>query len=96
MEKLKANESHPTFKKLERVIGLLDNIQLELEWIDGGVRVRDNALGVCFELVDKDDGFAMTSVPPMFEWKMIRDKIPNVNCKCRNCVPPANLDEAQI
>ncbi len=85
MLKLKANQSHPTAKKLERVIGLLENINLEFDWTDGVLKIRDTEFNVTFDLVDLDEGKPMGDMPPLFQYKLIRDKIPNRYCKCRHC-----------
>jgi len=85
--KLKANPSHPTYKKLERVIGLLDNAKLELEWVDGTLKIRDTEYCVTFDLVREDDNSPQSDLPPTFEYKLTREKIPNKYCKCRHCNP---------
>ena len=85
MLKLKANPSHPTYKKLERVIGLLENINLEFDWTDGVLKVRDTEYNVTFDLVELDEGKPMGDMPPLFQYKLVRDKLPNRYCKCRHC-----------
>lgn len=88
--RLKANSSHPTFKKVQRLIGLLENAQLELEWVDGCLKVRDVEYCVTFDLVREDeqcDGDPINDLPPTFEYKLTRDKIPNKYCKCIHCNP---------
>jgi len=85
--RLKANPEHPTSKKVERLIGLLENIQLDLEWVDGVLKVRDNEFCVTFDLVSKDDDRPQNDMPPTFEYKLTREKIPNKYCKCRHCDP---------
>lgn len=91
MLKLKANPAHPTYKKLERVIGLLENIHLEFDWQDGVLKVRDTEYNVTFDLVESDEGKPMGDLPPLFQYKLVRDKMPNKFCKCRHCDP--NFDK---
>jgi hypothetical protein len=87
MEKLKANASHPTFKKLERIIGLLEHCQINLEWVDGKLKIRDGELAVSFDVVDVDDNAALTELPPLFAYKLTRHKKANPHCRCRHCDP---------
>ena len=88
--RLKANPEHPTFKKVERLIGLLENIQLELEWVDGALKIRDTEYCVTFDLVTQEDDRPQTDMPPTFEYKLTREKAPNKYCKCRHCDPNYN------
>lgn len=85
--RLVANPEHPTYKKVERLIGLLENMKLDLEWVDGELKVRDQEFAVTFDLVTIDDGRPQNDLPPFFEYKLTREKIPNKNCKCRHCNP---------
>lgn len=85
--RLKANPSHPTYKKVECLINLLETAQLELEWVDGYIKIRDVELCTVFDLVREDDGAPQTDMPPTFEYKLTRDKIPNKYCKCIHCCP---------
>lgn len=84
--RLKANPEHPTSKKIERIIGLMEKIQLEFECIDGALKIRDYEFCVTFDLVTKD-GTPQTDMPPAFEYKLTREKLPNKYCKCRHCDP---------
>jgi hypothetical protein len=84
--RLKANPEHPTYKKVERLIGLLENIKLELEWVDGVIKIRDTEYCVAFDFVTDDDR-PQTDMPPTFEYKLTREKAPNRYCKCRHCDP---------
>lgn len=92
--RLKANSTHPTHKKLERVIGLLENIQLDFEWVDGVLKVRDHEFAVSFDYVDQDEGKPMGDLPPTFAYKLTRDKIPNKYCQCRHCDPSYGKDQS--
>jgi len=85
--KLKANPEHPTYKKVERLIGFLENIKLDLEWVDGKLKIRDQEFCVTFDCVSKDDNKPQTDMPPVFEFKLTREKSPNKYCKCRHCDP---------
>lgn len=94
--RLKANSTHPTYKKVERLIGLLENAKLELEWVDGSLKVRDVELCVTFDLVREDeqcDGEPISDLPPTFEYKLTREKMPNKYCKCRHCDPNYSVDK---
>lgn len=85
MSKLKANPIHPTFKKLQRIIGLLENIQLDLEWRDGCLKIRDHEFGVTYDFLHKDEDTPMNDLPPLFEFRLSRDQVINKYCKCRFC-----------
>jgi hypothetical protein len=83
--RLKANKCHPTSRKLERVIDFLEHIKLDFEWVEGVLKVRDHQFACSFDLVREDDGKPMSDLPPVFEYKLTRDKIPNKYCKCSHC-----------
>lgn len=85
--RLKANPEHPTFKKVERLIGLLEKIHLELEWVDGNLKIRDTEFCVTYDLVTQEDDKPQSDMPPVFEYKLTREKMPNKYCKCRHCDP---------
>lgn len=83
--RLKANPSHPTYKKIQRIIGLLENVQITLEWINGKLKIRDHEYGVSFDVVDIDTNKPLDDMPPLFEFKLTRNKIPIRNCRCVYC-----------
>lgn len=83
--KLKANTSHPTHKKLQRLIGFLHNAKLNIEWVDGVLKVSDYELNVAFDLLDKHNNAPMSELPPLFDHKLVRDKCKNSLCKCSYC-----------
>lgn len=87
MIRLKANPEHPTYKKVERLIGLLEKVQLNLDWVDGALKIHDNEFCVIFDLVGKHDDVPQTDMPPTFEYKLTREKLPSKFCKCRFCDP---------
>lgn len=92
--RLRANPSHPTYQKLEKVITFLEHINLDFEWVDGVLKVRDHEFAVSFDYVSEDDGTPMSDLPPTFAHKLTREKIPNRHCKCRHCDPNfAGLDK---
>ncbi len=90
--RLKANPEHPTYKKVQRLIGLLENIKVELEWVDGFLKIRDHEFCVTFDLVTEDDR-PQSDMPPIFDYKLTREKAPNQYCKCRHCNPSIMLDK---
>lgn len=85
MDRLKANPEHPTFKKLKRIIELLEKIQLNLEWIDGKLKIHDQEFCVTFDLVIDDNNEPQNDIPPTFEYKLTRENKPNKYCLCRHC-----------
>lgn len=85
--RLKANPSHPTYRKVERLIAFLQHIKLDMEWVDGVIKVRDQELCVAYDLVTLDGDRPQTDMPPTFEHKLTREKEPNKYCKCRHCDP---------
>lgn len=87
MLKLKANPEHPTYKKLEWIIAFLESIKVEFEWIDKRLVIRDNQHAVFFDVVHNDSGDPITDLPPIFDYKLVRDKVPNKFCKCVHCDP---------
>lgn len=84
MSRLKANESHPTFKKINKLFEFLGENSLDLEWIDGGIKIKDYQHAVTFDLVDEDN-IKINYVPPLFEHKLTRENIKNKHCKCIHC-----------
>lgn len=93
MEKLRANPSHPTFKKLERLIGLLEHVKINFEWVDGRLKIRDSEFAVSFDLVDESEDTGLTQLPPLFAYKLTRDNQINKYCECRNCNPHFDKDK---
>ncbi len=93
MERLRANPSHPTSKKIERIIGLLENVKLDLYWFNGKLRVRDNEFGVSFDLIDESENTSLTEMPPLAAYKLTRDKKINKYCECRYCNPDFDKGE---
>lgn len=85
--RLKANPEHPTYRKVERLIAFLEHIKLDMEWVNGALKIRDQEFCVAYDLVTADDGRVQTDMPPTFEFKLTRDKEPNKYCKCRHCDP---------
>lgn len=83
--RLKANPEHPTYRKVQRIIELLEKIQLEVECVDGALKIRDYEFCVVYDLVNVADDTPQTDMPPTFEYKLTRDKFPNKYCKCRHC-----------
>lgn len=89
--KLKANPTHPTYRKVERLIAFLEHIKLDMEWVDGALKIRDQEFCVAYDLVTDDGDRPQTDMPPTFEFKLIRDKEPNKYCQCRYCNPNFDL-----
>lgn len=88
--RLKANPSHPTYQKVALLIEFLEKANLELEWVEGALKVRDTKYCVAFDLVRQDeqcDGEPISDLPPTFEYKLTREKMPNKYCRCRHCDP---------
>lgn len=85
MNMLKATLHHPTSKKISKVISFLEAIKLELEWVDGVVKIRDHEFGVSFDLVHNDGRGSITDVPPTFEYKLLRVAAANKYCNCKYC-----------
>jgi hypothetical protein len=84
MEKLKATMAHPTSKKIARIITFLEAIQVELELVNGCIKVRDHEFAVSFDLCQEDNE-PITSMPPLFDYKLTREKAINKYCHCRHC-----------
>lgn len=93
LAKLKATTEHPTSKKLERVMELMEKIELVLEWSDKKLFVRDHEFGVSFEIVGLEDNKSIRDLPSLFQYKLIRDKNPNKYCKCEFCISHLNADK---
>ena len=93
MERLRANPTHPTYKKMERIMGLLEHCQINFEWVDGKLKIRDNEFAVSFDVVEIEEGFPITELPPLFAHKLVRDKVPNKYCVCIHCNPDFGKDE---
>lgn len=88
IQKLKATTEHPTSKKLERVMDLMEHIQLVLEWENNKLIVRDHEFAVSFEIVaDDSTNEGIQDIPSLFKYKLVRDKTPNKYCKCSYCQP---------
>ena len=85
--KLRANPSHPTSQKLERVIQLMETLNLEIEFINDRLVIHDHDMNVCFDFLDADDNKNILELPPLFVYKLVRDKEPNPLCECRHCNP---------
>lgn len=84
-KRLMANKCHPTFKKIKNLIDFLDKAQLEIECVDGGLRIRDYELCVSYDLVSEHDNAIQTDLPPLFAFKLTRELSKNKHCKCSYC-----------
>lgn len=69
-------ENHPTFIKLEKILKLMDDLQIQIDFNDYHTTVHDKETGKSFYLEDmEDDGnrhtASVTSIPHTFEHKLI-------------------------
>lgn len=92
VEWLRANQTHPTYKKMERIIGLLEHCQINFEWVNGKLKIRDSEYAVSFDVVEEEEGNPLTEVPPLYAYKLVRGKSPNKYCECIHCNPDFGKD----
>lgn len=64
-------ETHPTFRKVQQVFDLMDQLGITIEFNGYHTVVADKNLDAEMQLKDADSGEVLTFVPPFMEYKLI-------------------------